>query len=230
MSFRAAHDLTGTVARLFIHPVKSCAGIEVQQALLTDTGLDLDRAWMVVDAQGVFLSQRTLPRMALIRPQLRSDDLVLHPACWCCMWRWTGWSSRPPCRCGTTPCPPGTWATWPRSGFRTFWGCAAGWCGLTGAPPAVRLRWTGGIEAPRPRFRTAFRAAGQPGVAGRPQRAAAGRGRGGGGHGALSAQPGDCRGRGARRRPRRRAVHRRRAKARCGCSSSSRAHAAHTPT
>ena len=44
MSFRADHDLTGTVARLFIHPVKSCAGIEVQQALLTNTRLDLDRA------------------------------------------------------------------------------------------------------------------------------------------------------------------------------------------
>lgn len=77
MSFRPDHDLAGTVARLFIHPVKSCAGIEVQQALLTETGLDLDRAWMVVDAQGVFLSQRELPRMALIRPQLRGDDMVL---------------------------------------------------------------------------------------------------------------------------------------------------------
>ena len=72
------HDLAGTIARLFIHPIKSCAGIEVRQALLTETGLDLDRAWMVVDADGVFLTQRDLPRMALIRPQLRSDDLVLR--------------------------------------------------------------------------------------------------------------------------------------------------------
>ena len=78
MSFRPDHDLAGTVARLFIHPVKSCAGVEVQQALLTDTGLALDRAWMVVDAHGVFLSQRDLPRMALVRPQLRGDELVLH--------------------------------------------------------------------------------------------------------------------------------------------------------
>ena len=78
MSFRADHDLTGTVARLFIHPVKSCAGIEVQEALLTDTGLDLDRAWMVVDANGLFLTQRALPRMALIRPQLKSEEMVLR--------------------------------------------------------------------------------------------------------------------------------------------------------
>ncbi|MBP3980180.1 MOSC N-terminal beta barrel domain-containing protein [Acidovorax sp. JG5] len=71
-------DLSGTISRLFVYPVKSCAGIAVQEALLTDTGLDLDRAWMVVDAEGVFLTQRTLPRMALIRPQLKTSELVLR--------------------------------------------------------------------------------------------------------------------------------------------------------
>lgn len=70
-------DLSGAISRLFVYPVKSCAGIEVQEALLTETGLALDRAWMVVDAQGVFLTQRTLPRMALIRPQLMGGELVL---------------------------------------------------------------------------------------------------------------------------------------------------------
>lgn len=78
MSFNPDSDLSGTIARLFVYPVKSCAGIEVQQALLTETGLDLDRAWMVVDAQGAFLTQRALPRMALIRPQLKTDEMVLR--------------------------------------------------------------------------------------------------------------------------------------------------------
>ncbi|BEU95571.1 MOSC N-terminal beta barrel domain-containing protein [Acidovorax sp. DW039] len=78
MSLEAESDLTGTIARLFIYPVKSCAGIEVQEALLTETGLDLDRAWMVVDAQGQFLTQRTLPRMALIRPELKTSEMVLR--------------------------------------------------------------------------------------------------------------------------------------------------------
>ena len=71
-------DLSGTISRLFVYPVKSCAGIAVQEALLTETGLDLDRAWMVVDAKGVFLTQRTVPRMALIRPQLKTSELVLR--------------------------------------------------------------------------------------------------------------------------------------------------------
>ncbi len=71
-------DVTARVARLFIYPVKSCAGVELAEALLTETGLDLDRAWMVVDEQGDFVSQRQLPRMALVRPQLKHYEVVLR--------------------------------------------------------------------------------------------------------------------------------------------------------
>jgi uncharacterized protein YcbX len=71
-------DVTARIARLFVYPVKSCAGVEVTQALLTETGLDLDRAWMVVDAQGEFVTQRELPRMALVRPQFKHGEVVLR--------------------------------------------------------------------------------------------------------------------------------------------------------
>ena len=71
-------DIQARIAQLFIYPVKSCAGVAVQDAALTDTGLDLDRAWMVVDAQGGFVSQRELPRLALVQPQLRHYDIVLR--------------------------------------------------------------------------------------------------------------------------------------------------------
>lgn len=73
-----ASDIDARIARLFVYPVKSCAGVEVQEAVLTETGLDLDRAWMVVDAEGEFVSQRELPRMALVRPQLKHSDVVLR--------------------------------------------------------------------------------------------------------------------------------------------------------
>jgi uncharacterized protein YcbX len=73
-----APDLSATIARLFVYPVKSCAGVELQEAQLAETGLDLDRAWMVVDESGEFVSQRELPRMALIRPTLRLSDVVLR--------------------------------------------------------------------------------------------------------------------------------------------------------
>lgn len=71
-------DLRFRVSALYVHPVKSCAGVAVDQALLIETGLEFDRAWMVVDEQGVLLTQRVLPRMALVRPQLREHDMVLR--------------------------------------------------------------------------------------------------------------------------------------------------------
>ncbi|WP_394787917.1 MOSC domain-containing protein [Rhodoferax sp.] len=71
-------DVSATIARLFVYPIKSCAGVELPEALLTETGLEFDRAWMVVDAQGVFVTQRELPRMALIQPQLKSLEMVLR--------------------------------------------------------------------------------------------------------------------------------------------------------
>ena len=71
-------DVTGTIAKLFVYPVKSCAGMEVQAARLTETGLEWDRAWMVVDSQGQFVTQRELPRMALIQPTLMATELELR--------------------------------------------------------------------------------------------------------------------------------------------------------
>lgn len=66
------------VHSLHVHPVKSCAGIALGESLLIETGLEFDRAWMVVDAQGDCITQRQLPRMALVRPQLKSLEMVLR--------------------------------------------------------------------------------------------------------------------------------------------------------
>jgi len=73
-----SYDLEARIARLFVHPVKSCAGVEVREALLLPTGLEFDRAWMVVDAAGEFVTQRQLPRMALIRPTMKHLEMVLR--------------------------------------------------------------------------------------------------------------------------------------------------------
>lgn len=63
-------DVVGTIASLWVFPIKSCAGIAVPQARLLASGLEWDRAWMLVDAAGNFLTQRDQPRMALIRPSI----------------------------------------------------------------------------------------------------------------------------------------------------------------
>lgn len=71
-------DLECRIAALNLHPVKSCGGIAVDEALVIETGLEFDRAWMLVDSAGEMLTQRELPRLALVRPTLRQHDLILR--------------------------------------------------------------------------------------------------------------------------------------------------------
>ena len=73
-----ASDVQGQIAQLMIYPVKSCGGVVVSEAVLLETGLQWDRHWMVVDADGLFVSQRECARMALIRPQIEADALLLR--------------------------------------------------------------------------------------------------------------------------------------------------------
>ena len=71
-------DLKVSVNQLCVYPIKSCAGVSLSESLLIETGFEFDRAWMVVDAEGMFLSQRQLPRMVLIQPTLKSAEMVLR--------------------------------------------------------------------------------------------------------------------------------------------------------
>ncbi|HEY6169873.1 MAG TPA: MOSC N-terminal beta barrel domain-containing protein [Verrucomicrobiae bacterium] len=66
------------VTGLNVFPVKSCRGIALREALLTARGLEHDREWMIVDAAGRFLTQRQLPRLALIETELTADALRLR--------------------------------------------------------------------------------------------------------------------------------------------------------
>ncbi|MEP7101453.1 MAG: MOSC N-terminal beta barrel domain-containing protein [Burkholderiales bacterium] len=71
-------DQSVSVASLHVYPIKSCGGISLTEALLIETGIEFDRAWMVVDPAGMFVTQRELPRMALIQPTLKTSEMVLR--------------------------------------------------------------------------------------------------------------------------------------------------------
>ena len=66
-----------TLAGLHVYPVKSCRGISVAEARLTEAGLERDREWMIVTPEGRFLTQRELPRLALIGTRLEPRALRL---------------------------------------------------------------------------------------------------------------------------------------------------------
>ncbi len=66
------------IESLHVYPIKSCGGVDPAEALLIETGLEFDRAWMLVDPAGRFVTQRELPRMALVTPVLKTFEMVLR--------------------------------------------------------------------------------------------------------------------------------------------------------
>jgi len=71
------------ITSLHIYPVKSCRGIDVDQALITPTGLEWDRRWMIVRPTGRFVTQREVPKLATITVAVGNGRLTLsvegHP-------------------------------------------------------------------------------------------------------------------------------------------------------
>lgn len=66
-----------TLSQIYVYPVKSLAGFQVQQWPVDKTGLRYDRKWMLIDTDGQFLSQRRLPKMALIKTCIADNRLIL---------------------------------------------------------------------------------------------------------------------------------------------------------
>jgi uncharacterized protein YcbX len=65
------------VSELYLYPIKSTRGIALEQAQLDERGFQHDRRWMLVDADGVFISQREAHPMALIDVALERDALLV---------------------------------------------------------------------------------------------------------------------------------------------------------
>ncbi|MBE9114345.1 MOSC N-terminal beta barrel domain-containing protein [Lusitaniella coriacea LEGE 07157] len=65
------------VTGLFIYPIKSCRGIQLQQAEVTPKGFMWDREFMVVDEKGLFLTQRKHPNLARVNVQIEGDYISL---------------------------------------------------------------------------------------------------------------------------------------------------------
>ena len=68
------------VSHLSIYPVKSCRGVNQTSTFFEDFGLKNDRRWMVVDEQGVMLTQRKITKMCLIQPEVIETGLILSAA------------------------------------------------------------------------------------------------------------------------------------------------------
>lgn len=67
---------TPIISSLTRYPIKSAAGIDVSEARLDDFGLWMDRRWMLIDPTGRFITQRQLPRLALLQTALAEDGTL----------------------------------------------------------------------------------------------------------------------------------------------------------
>jgi len=67
-----------TVSALWVYPVKSCRGIALERSPVEARGLRNDRRWMIVDDAGMFITQRTEPRLALVDVAFDEPELVLR--------------------------------------------------------------------------------------------------------------------------------------------------------
>jgi hypothetical protein len=65
------------VTQLWIYPIKSLGGVALERARVTAKGLAGDRRWMLINPKGQFVSQRQLPQLSLIKPQLTADGIRL---------------------------------------------------------------------------------------------------------------------------------------------------------
>ncbi|MBS0637270.1 MAG: MOSC domain-containing protein [Verrucomicrobia bacterium] len=65
------------LSELYIYPVKSCKGMSLRSVNVGPKGPAMDRRWMAVDRNGRFLSQRSIPKMALIHVHLDDSYLFL---------------------------------------------------------------------------------------------------------------------------------------------------------
>lgn len=66
------------LTHIVVYPVKGCRGISHEHASFWSSGLSLDREWMVIDRDGTFVSQRTVPKLALVETAIELNALVLR--------------------------------------------------------------------------------------------------------------------------------------------------------
>jgi uncharacterized protein len=66
------------ISSLWIYPIKSCGGIELKECNIRKRGLENDRMFMIIDKKNKFVSQRTHPKLALVKTRIDSNTGILE--------------------------------------------------------------------------------------------------------------------------------------------------------
>lgn len=64
--------------QIIIYPIKSCAGIELENSLVENRGFPMDRRWMLIESDGMFVSQRNSPQLSLIESKITESQILVN--------------------------------------------------------------------------------------------------------------------------------------------------------
>ena len=65
------------LSEINIYPIKSLAGISLENSFVEDRGLQFDRRWMLINEKNEFLTQRQFPVMATINVEIKDKGLIV---------------------------------------------------------------------------------------------------------------------------------------------------------
>ena len=66
-----------TLSEIYIYPVKSLGGILLKEAKAEHMGLQYDRRWMLIDENGIFITQRKYTELALLKVSIEKAGLKI---------------------------------------------------------------------------------------------------------------------------------------------------------
>lgn len=66
------------LSAIYIYPIKSLGGIELNQSKIEIKGLQYDRRWMLVHPDGQFITQRKYPKLALLQTSMDENNLIVN--------------------------------------------------------------------------------------------------------------------------------------------------------
>jgi uncharacterized protein YcbX len=67
------------ISEINIYPIKSLSGISIKNSIVEKRGLQNDRRFMLVDENNDLLTQREVPKMAMIDVELKKKNWLFQP-------------------------------------------------------------------------------------------------------------------------------------------------------
>lgn len=68
---------------IYIYPIKSLGGVSLAESYIEERGLQYDRRWVLIDDEGMFITQRKYPLLSLLQVDVLDNQLVVshqdHP-------------------------------------------------------------------------------------------------------------------------------------------------------